>query len=42
MIGDPCQHLAQIVLWIEAVQLGGFDQRVCRRRPLAAGVRTGK
>ena len=28
MIGDLCQHVAQVVLRVEAVQLGGFDQAV--------------
>jgi hypothetical protein len=32
MIGNPANHLAQIILWIEAVQRGGLNQRVCRGR----------
>jgi hypothetical protein len=42
MVSDPGKHLAQVVFGVEAVQLGGFDQRIGRSRPLSAGIRTGK
>ena len=29
MIGDTADHLAQIGFRIEAVELGGFDKRIC-------------
>jgi hypothetical protein len=39
MIGDAAEHAAQISLGIEAVELGGFNERIGCRCPLAAGVR---
>ena len=42
MIGDTLEHVAQIGLGIEAVQLCGFDQTVDCRCALAAGIRSGE
>ncbi|MNV58527.1 hypothetical protein D3C71_1509070 [compost metagenome] len=40
MVGKACEHIAQIRLRIEPVQLGRFHQTVNRRGPLASSVRT--
>ena len=40
MIGDPFQHLAQIILGVEAVELCRFGQRIDRGGPPATGVRS--
>jgi hypothetical protein len=29
MIGDPPEHMAEVILRIEAIQFCGFDQRIC-------------
>ena len=42
MFGDTIQHLAQIVLRIEAIQLGGLSQRVDRSRPVTTRVGPGE
>lgn len=42
MLGNALEHMAQIGLRIETVELGCPDQRVDRRRSLAALVRAGK
>ena len=42
MLGDPFEHMMEIGLRVETVQLRGTDQRIDRRRPFAAFVRTGK
>jgi Nucleotidyltransferase domain len=38
VIGDAAQHIAEPGLRIDIVELGGGDQRVHRRRPLAAAI----
>ena len=38
MLGDPGQHQAEIEFRVEAVELGGTEQRVDRGSSLAAGV----
>jgi hypothetical protein len=40
MIGDPFQHLAQVVLGVEAVELGRLGQRIDRGGPLATSIRS--
>ena len=42
MIGNLCQHLAQIAFGIYAVEFGRADQAINRRRPFAAHLRAGK
>jgi hypothetical protein len=42
MIGDAGQHVAQVGLGIETIELGGFDQRVDCRSALAAGIGAGE
>ena len=42
MVGDAVDHLAQIGFRIEAVELGGFDERVSRGGALAAGIGAGE
>ena len=42
MVCDAADDVAQVGLWVEAVQLGGADQAVDRSRVLAAGVGSGK
>jgi hypothetical protein len=39
---DASEHVGQVDLWIESVELGGFDQRVHRSSPPAAGIRAGE
>lgn len=41
MVGDALKHEAQIRLGIEAIELGGFEQRVERGGALTAGVGAG-
>lgn len=38
MVGDMCQHMAEVRLRIDAIELGTDDQRVHGRGPLAAAV----
>jgi hypothetical protein len=38
MVGDAAYHCAQVGFGIEAVELGGFDERVGGRGALAAGI----
>ena len=40
--GNPGQHVGEPGLRVDAVELGGLDQGVDRRRPLAAAVRAGE
>jgi hypothetical protein len=35
-VGDACKDIAQIVFWVDAVELGGFDERVYGRGSLPA------
>ena len=42
MIGDAGEHVGEIVLRVEAVELGGFDQRIECRCTAAAGVGAGE
>jgi hypothetical protein len=42
MVGDAVDHLAQIGFRIEAVELGGFNERVSRGGALAAGIGAGE
>jgi hypothetical protein len=42
MIGDPFQHLAQIILGVETVKFRRFGQRIDGGGPLATGVRSGE
>jgi hypothetical protein len=42
VIGDAFQDLAQVGLGVQAVELGGFQQRVHGRGTLAAGVGAGE
>ena len=42
VVGDAGEHVAQPGLRIEAVELGGLDQRVDGRGALAAGVGAGE
>ena len=42
MIGDASEHVAQISFGIEAVQLGGFNERVGCRGAFTAGIGTGE
>jgi hypothetical protein len=39
MIGDAGEHVGEIGLGVEAVELGGLDQRVERGGALAAAIR---
>ena len=41
VVGDALKHEAQIRLGIEAIELGGFEQRVERGGALTAGVGAG-
>jgi len=41
MVCDAFEDLAQIVLWIEHIQLCRFGQREDRCCPFASGIRTG-
>lgn len=38
MIGDVGDDMSQIGIWVDAVELGGFDQTVNGRGALAASV----
>jgi hypothetical protein len=40
MIGDPFQHLAQIILWVDTVELCRLGQRIDRGGPLATSIRS--
>src|SRR5258708_2214568 len=42
MIGDASEHVAQISFGIEAVELGGFKERVGCRGAFTAGIGTGE
>ena len=42
VIGDAGEHIGDVELWIETVELGAFDQRVHRRGAASAGVGAGK
>ena len=42
MVGDPGQHLSQIILGVEPIQFGGFDQAIRRGRAIAARIRPGE
>lgn len=42
MVGDACEHVGEIVLRVDAVELGAFDQRVHRCGPSAAGIGAGE
>jgi hypothetical protein len=41
MIGDAGEHVGEVVLRVETVELGAFDQRVDRGGAAAAGIRRG-
>ena len=41
VICDTCEYVGEIVLWIETVELGAFDQRVNGGGAAAAGIRRG-
>lgn len=38
VLGDASEELAQVGLWVEAIELGGADEAVERRGTLAASV----
>jgi hypothetical protein len=38
MVGQPGEHVGEPGLRVDAVELGGLDQGVDRRRPLPAAV----
>ena len=42
MVGDAGEHVAQVGFGVEAVELGGLDERVDRGGTLAAGVGAGE
>jgi hypothetical protein len=42
VIIDPTEHVGQPSLGIDVVHLGGDDQAVHERRPLAAAIRAGE
>ena len=42
MIGDAGEDIAEVGFGIEAVELGGFDERVDRGGALAAGIGAGE
>jgi len=42
MVGDAAQHVGQPGLRIDVVELGGGDQGVHRRGPLATAIGTGE
>ena len=42
MVRNAGEHVGEIVLWIETVELGAFDQRVDRGGAAAAGIRASK
>ena len=41
VVGNAGEHVGEIVLWIETVELGAFDQRVNGGGAAAAGIRRG-
>jgi len=42
VVGDSVEHLREVCLWFDAVELGSFDQGVDRRGAVAAGIGTGE
>ena len=42
MIGDTRQHVGEVALRVELVEVGAFDQRVHRRGAATAGVGAGE
>jgi hypothetical protein len=42
MVGNAGEHIGEVMLRIESVKLGAFDQRVERRGAAAAGIGAGK
>ena len=42
MVGNAGEHVGEIMLRVEAVELGAFDQRIDRRGAAAAGIGAGK
>ena len=42
VIGDACEHVAEIVFRIEPVELGRTDEGVDRSGPLSAGIGAGE
>ena len=42
MIGDAGEHVGEVMLRIETVELGAFDQRIDRGGAAAAGIGAGK
>ena len=42
VIGDVAQHVGEPSLRIDVVHLGGDDEAVHERRPLAAAIRAGE
>ena len=42
VIGDPAEDVGEPSLWVDIVQLGGFDQRIGDRGRLAATLGTDK
>jgi hypothetical protein len=42
VVGDAGEHVGEVVLRVETVELGGFDPRVDRSGGAAAGIGTGK
>lgn len=40
VIGDATQHVAEVRLWVEVIEPGCADERVHRRGPFFATVRT--
>jgi hypothetical protein len=41
VVGDAGKYVGKVVLRVESVELGAFDQRVDRRGAAAAGIGTG-
>jgi hypothetical protein len=42
VVGDTGEHVGEVVLRVETVELGAFDQRVDRSGAAAAGIGAGK
>ena len=42
MIGDPFQHLAQIILWVETVEFGRLGHRIDGGGTFSPGMRSGE
>lgn len=42
MIGDAAEHIGEVVLWVDAAELGAFDQRVDGRGATTAGIGAGE